>query len=299
MKLKVGSRMSRLAIRQAELIIEELKTVNPALECELVTMKTTGDRILNKTLDKIGGKGLFMKELEAALQEGKIDLAVHSLKDMPMEETKEYPILAFSEREDPRDVLVLPKGVEKWDVKKPVGCSSLRRKIQLHAMYPELEIASVRGNVLTRLEKLDKGEFGALVLAAAGLKRLGLENRISRYFEVTEILPSAGQGVLAVQGKKSLKSITDGIDHKESRWISVAERSFVRRLNGGCSSPVAAYGEIRNGICTLRGLYYNEETGFFKVGQQSLPKEEMADVQNAVRIGMDLAEKLKNEETEK
>ena len=102
-----------------------------------------------------------------------------------------------------------------------------------------------------------------------------------------------------MQGKKSLKSITDGIDHKESRWISVAERSFVRRLNGGCSSPVAAYGEIRNGICTLRGLYYNEETGFFKVGQQSLPKEEMADVQNAVRIGMDLAEKLKNEETEK
>lgn len=298
MELRVGSRMSRLAVRQSELMIEKLETANPDVECKLVTMKTTGDRILNKTLDKIGGKGLFMKELEIALREGKIDLAVHSLKDMPMEEAEEFPILAFSEREDPRDVLVLPEGKTEWDITKPVGCSSMRRKIQLHAMYPDLTITSIRGNVLTRLEKLDRGEYGALVLAAAGLKRLGLENRINRYFAVTELLPSAGQGVLAVQGKKELQSVVEGIDHKESRWISVAERAFVRQLNGGCSSPVAAYGEIRNDRCVLRGLYYNEQTGCFRIGEKTSPKEKIEDIQNAVQMGILLAEELKNEEAE-
>lgn len=298
MELRVGSRMSRLAVRQSELMIEKLETANPDVECKLVTMKTTGDRILNKTLDKIGGKGLFMKELEIALREGKIDLAVHSLKDMPMEEAEEFPILAFSEREDPRDVLVLPEGKTGWDITKPVGCSSMRRKIQLHAMYPDLTITSIRGNVLTRLKKLDRGEYGALVLAAAGLKRLGLENRINRYFAVTELLPSAGQGVLAVQGKKELQSVVEGIDHKESRWISVAERAFVRQLNGGCSSPVAAYGEIRNDRCVLRGLYYNEQTGCFRIGEKTSPKEKIEDIQNAVQMGILLAEELKNEEAE-
>lgn len=298
MELRIGSRMSCLAVCQSELIIEELKEVNPDVQCELVTMKTTGDRILHKTLDKIGGKGLFMKELEMALREGSIDLAVHSLKDMPMEEADDYPILAFSRREDPRDVLVLPEGETKWDADRLVGCSSMRRKIQLHAMYPELKITSVRGNVLTRLEKLDRGEFGALVLAAAGLKRLGLEKRISRYFSVDEILPSAGQGVLAVQGKRELRPMVEAVDHPDSRWISTAERSFVRQLNGGCSSPVAAYGEIRDGICRLRGLYYNEGTGLFRVGERKVPQEAVRDIQNAVQMGKLLAEELKREETE-
>lgn len=296
MKIRVGSRESSLAVKQAELIMEQLQKADSSIRCELVTMKTTGDRILHKTLDKIGGKGLFVKELDAALQEGRIDLAVHSLKDMPMEESGELPILAFSGREDPRDVLVLPEGEREWDKKKPVGCSSFRRKIQLHAMYPELEIASIRGNVLTRLKKLDEGEYGALVLAAAGLKRLGLERRISRYFDVTEILPSAGQGVLAVQGKKEMASVAAGIDDRKSRWISKAERSFVRHLGGGCSSPVAAYGEIRDGFCVLRGLYYNEETGFFKIGEKKMPAEAMAGMEMAVQMGESLADELKNEE---
>ena len=179
MRITVGSRQSRLAVRQAQIVMEELKRHHPEAEISLVTMKTTGDRILNRTLDQIGGKGLFIKELDLALQEGRIDLAVHSLKDMPMETPAYFPVLACTRREDPRDVLVLRRGLENLKEGSVIGCSSLRRKLQLGALYPEAQIKNIRGNVLTRLEKLDAGEYDALVLAASSALALRSASAVS------------------------------------------------------------------------------------------------------------------------
>ena len=198
----IGSRESRLAVIQSEMVRDYIEKNNDGLKAELLTMKTTGDIILDRTLDKVGGKGLFVKELDRALLDGRSELSVHSLKDMPMEVPEELPLLAFSNREDPRDALVLPQGVTELDKTKPIGCSSLRRTLQLAELFPDMECKSVRGNVQTRLKKLDSGEYSALVLAAAGLKRLGLTHRISRYFEPEEMLAAAGQGILTVQGRK-------------------------------------------------------------------------------------------------
>ena len=173
MELRIGTRESRLAVAQAELVGEALKAAHPGLRVALVAMKTTGDRILDRPLDLIGGKGLFVRELDAALRAGRADLAVHSCKDLPMELPEDLPLAALTRREDPRDALVLPRGAKT--LSGPIGCSSLRRKLQLRELLPGVEVVPIRGNVLTRLQKLDKGEYGALVLAAAGLKRLGLE----------------------------------------------------------------------------------------------------------------------------
>ena len=157
--------------------MDAIRAAHPEVGLELVTMKTTGDKILDRTLDKVGGKGLFVKELDAALLDGRVDLTVHSCKDLPMEEDPRIPLAGFSRREDPRDVLVLPQGAEELDPSRPIGCASARRAVQLRALFPGVAVAPVRGNVLTRLRKLDEGQFSALVLAAAGLKRLGLEQR--------------------------------------------------------------------------------------------------------------------------
>ena len=189
--IRVGSRDSRLAVVQAEEVCRALG------DCELITMKTTGDMVLDKTLDKVGGKGLFVKELDHALADGRVDLTVHSLKDVPMEQPDGLPLVAFTKRADARDALVLPES-GAWDKNKPIGCASARRRVQLKALFPDIDVQPVRGNVQTRLNKLESGAYGALVLAAAGLHRLGLEHRISRYFSPDEIIPAAGQGILAV-----------------------------------------------------------------------------------------------------
>ena len=264
-QLRIGSRESRLAVIQSEQVAEYLRS--RGVDAPLVTMKTTGDIILDRTLDKIGGKGLFVKELDKALLDGRSDLSVHSTKDLPMEVPDELPIVGFSRREDPRDVLVLPQGCTEWDRSKPVGCSSLRRMLQLQDLYPEVTFAPVRGNVLTRLKKLDEGQFGALILAAAGLKRLGLGDRISRYFTTEEMIPAAGQGVLCVQGRagEDYAVLSDFFDPVASCCV-VAERSFVRTLDGGCSSPIAAFATLDGSTLRLRGLYYSEATGRHIVG---------------------------------
>ena len=244
-KLIVGSRESKLAVIQSEIIIAEIKKHYPKMEVELVTMKTTGDIILDRTLDKIGGKGLFVKELEQALYDGKIDIIVNSMKDMPAQINDELPIIAIPEREDPRDVLVLPQGITELDLVKPVGCAGLRRKLQFLELFGDIKVEPVRGNVLTRLRKLDDGLYSALGLAYAGLKRLELEHRVSRVFSTQEIIPSAGQGTLAVQGRKDedwefIKAINDA-DAIDS---SLAEREFIKVVDGGCSSPIAAFAEL-------------------------------------------------------
>lgn len=288
--IRIGSRESRLAVIQSEMVMEYLKNECPDREISLLTMKTTGDKILDRTLDKIGGKGLFVKELDKALLERKSDLSVHSLKDVPMEVPEELPLLAFSKREDPRDVLVLPRGSREIDFTKPIGCSSLRRILQLKELYPQAEFKSVRGNVQTRLNKLDGGEYSALILAAAGLKRLGLEERISRYFEPKEMIPAAGQGILAVQGRQGedysyLKHFAD----RDGTKAALAERAFVRYLDGGCSSPVAAHAIIHGDSIYLMGLYYQESTGKYK-------KDSMyGTVDKAEELGVRLAKKLKED----
>ena len=239
MKLRIGSRESVLAVTQSELVMEAIRAFDPSIELELVTMKTTGDKILDRTLDKVGGKGLFVRELDAALLEGRVDITVHSCKDLPMETDPRLPLAGFSKREDPRDALVLPAGKTELDPSLPIGCASRRRAIQLAALYPDMEVAPVRGNVQTRLRKLDEGQYSALVLASAGLKRLGLEGRIARYFTAEEMIPAAGQGILAVQTRAGenypcLAAVTD----REGTICALAERAFVRVLDGGCSSPV-------------------------------------------------------------
>lgn len=282
-KIRIGSRESRLAVIQAEMVIEALKREDPGLEIELVTMKTTGDIILDKTLDKIGGKGLFVKELDKALLEGEVDLTVHSLKDMPMEVSDELPLLAFSKREDPRDVLVLPAGVSELDLSKPIGCSSMRRIRQLKQIFPNAEFEPIRGNVQTRLAKVDSGEYSATVLAYAGLKRLGLEDRVSRIFETWEIIPAAGQGIIVVQGRRGTEiAALESFNDDSSKHLALAERAFVRKLDGGCSSPIAAYAEFVGEKISLRGFYVDESGTQFS-------KAQLGEKADAEKIGEELA----------
>lgn len=285
-RFRIGSRESRLAVIQSEMVMDYIRNQCPEYEPELVTMKTTGDKILDRTLDKIGGKGLFVKELDAALLDGRSDLSVHSLKDMPAEIPTELPLIGFSKREDPRDVLVLPDGVKELDFSKPVGCSSQRRMLQFQKLYPQATFAPIRGNVQTRLAKLDSGEFSATILAAAGLKRLGLENRITRYFSVEEMIPAAGQGVLALQGRIGENyAFLQPFCSEASRITSLCERAFIRELDGGCSSPVAAHATIaEDGKLTLRGLYYVEATGksvieteFIYLAKENLLQKDLSD----------------------
>lgn len=291
MKLRVGSRESRLAVIQSQMVMELIAAAEPAAELELVTMKTTGDKILDKTLDKIGGKGLFVRELDQALREEKADFTVHSLKDMPMEVPEDLPLAAFSSREDPRDVLVLPEGVEELDVSKPIGCSSRRRQLQLKKLFPDMDIQPVRGNIQTRLAKLEAGQFSALVLAAAGLKRLGLEGRISRYFTTEEILPAAGQGILVVQTRKGMDTqCLRLVQDEKTACCAKAERAFVRALDGGCSSPVAAHAVVEGEKLTLTGFYVSGDERIQRKGSIT------GGVAEAETLGSTLARILKEGE---
>ncbi len=258
-RLVIGSRESVLAVVQSRMLMDYLQSAHPELETQLLTMKTTGDKILDRTLDKVGGKGLFVKELDLALRDGRADLTVHSLKDVPMEVAEDLPLLCFSSRADPRDALVLPEGVGELAPDAVIGSSSARRAIQLKKLFPGHEIRPVRGNLQTRLRKLDAGEYGALVLAAAGLQRLGLEGRISRYFTTEEIIPAAGQGILAVQGRAGeAHDYLDGFSDPDATAAALCERAFVRTLDGGCSSPVCAYATREGDTLRLRGLYCDE-----------------------------------------
>ncbi|WP_373132118.1 hydroxymethylbilane synthase [Clostridium sp. M62/1] len=289
-KVRVGSRDSLLAVRQAELVMEVVRKASPETELTLVTMKTTGDRILNQSLDKIGGKGLFVKELDLALMEGRSDLSVHSLKDMPMEIPEELPILAYSPREDNRDVLVLREGLSELPAHPVIGTGSARRKIQAARIYPDAEFKGIRGNIQTRLRKLDSGEYDALILAAAGMIRMGLQDRISRYFSVEEIIPPAGQGIMAVQGRKDDSyPFLIKINSPKSQAMAEAERSFVKTLDGGCSSPIAACALIEGDRLKLRGLYFEEKSGRWVVGSLE------GSVQGPAELGRSLALRLKSE----
>ena len=283
MKIRIGSRESRLAVIQSELVIAAIKDYDSTIETELITMKTSGDRILDRNLDQVGGKGLFVKELELALYEERVDLTVHSMKDLPMEVAEGLPILAVSKREDPRDALILPEGADEIDFSKPIGCSSNRRILQFAKLYPQARFEPIRGNVQTRLKKLDSGQYAATILAVAGLKRAGLTERISRIYEPEEMLPAACQGILAVQGRAGydvgfLSDFTDPVVWQEA----VCERSFVRTLDGGCTSPVAAHAVSDGERIKLTGLNIDADGKPFVQSCEGSASD-------AERLGRDLA----------
>ena len=304
-KIRIGTRDSKLAMLQTQMVADAIKAYDPAVQIEIVPMKTTGDIILDKTLDKIGGKGLFVKELDKALLAESVDLTVHSFKDMTMDIDPRIPILATSKREDPRDVLVLPKDSGALNQALPLGSSSASRNIQLRGLYPQMEIKPIRGNVITRLQKLDSGEFSALVLAAAGLVRLGLSDRISRHFHTQEMIPANCQGVLAVQGRFGFPiEYLSKFHCAEAYNTSLAERAFVRELNGGCSAPIAAYATVDELMqLQLTGLYVNQEA--FEEYKARLEAGEKAEIKivkgshsgsikDAEQVGAYLAKALKN-----
>ena len=243
----IATRESRLALWQAE-HVKHLLTEQLGLNVQLLGMTTRGDQILDRTLSKVGGKGLFVKELETALEEGRAHLAVHSLKDVPMELPDGFELVAILEREDPRDALVSTHfaSVTELPVGALVGTSSLRRMAQLKALRPDLRIEPLRGNLDTRLRKLDEGGYDAIVLAAAGLKRLGLGGRIRSCFEVTEMIPCAGQGALGLEVRSdatALKAALSTLIHAPTWLATQAERAVSRNLGGSCSMPLAAHAD--------------------------------------------------------
>lgn len=269
--IRFGSRKSALAVAQTRILMDAVAAAHPELEVELVTMTTTGDvnmKPFSEASDKFGIKGLFTQELEEALKSGEIDVAVHSLKDVPMYANEELPIVAYSARGDARDALVLPEGAGEMDENLPLGCSSARRRIQLAKLFPQLRVEPVRGNVNTRLRKLDEGQFSALVLAAAGLQRVGLGERISRYFTTDEMIPAPGQGILACQGRAGESyEYLDAVRCEAAACCARAERGFSAELGGGCTAPVGAYAEIIDGELTLHGFYADEAEGIYREGR--------------------------------
>ena len=261
----IATRESPLAMWQALHIQARLRAQYPEAAVELLGMTTKGDQILDRTLSKVGGKGLFVKELEAAMLAGEADLAVHSLKDVPMELPEGFVLAAVAVREDPRDAFVSPKyeSLEALPAGAVVGTSSLRRELMLRAKFPHLKVASIRGNVGTRLAKLDRGEFDALVMAGAGLKRLGLSDRIRHFIEPEMSLPAPGQGALGIEVRETsaVHPFLTFLNDADTRTCCVAERAVSRALGGSCQVPLAAYCIVQNGELWLRAHVGDHRTG--------------------------------------
>jgi hydroxymethylbilane synthase len=258
----IATRESRLALWQAEHVKALLEARGHTVQ--LLGMTTKGDQILDRSLSKVGGKGLFVKELEVALEEGRAHLAVHSLKDVPMELPEGFALACVMEREDPRDAFVSPHFADQGALPQGavVGTSSLRRQVLLQALRPDLKIEPLRGNLDTRLRKLDEGQYDAIVLAAAGLKRLGLESRIRTTFEPTAMLPAAGQGALGIEVRSNRQDLIDALAPlaHQTTWLTVAaERAVSRAMGGSCSMPLAAHGTFTEGVLQLDAAWGDTE----------------------------------------
>ena len=289
--LKIATRQSPLALWQAEHIRARLEALHTDLKVELVTFVTQGDKILDTPLAKIGGKGLFVKKLEAALLDGRADLAVHSMKDVPMALPEGLNLAVICEREDPLDAFVsntynhfdeLPQGAK-------VGTSSLRRKCQILKQRPDLEIIDLRGNVGTRLSKLDAGNYDAIILASAGLKRLGLAERIRHTIQPEFSLPAVGQGALGLECRTDDQAVLDFIQplmHSETNACVRAERAFNAYLEGGCQVPIAGYAVLQNGQIHLEGRVGSVD------GKTLLKAQQIGASENAEQLGVALAQEL-------
>jgi|TARA_B110000503_G_scaffold124205_1_gene190545 hydroxymethylbilane synthase len=292
--VRIATRQSPLALWQSNHVKSQLQCIHPNLSVELVGITTRGDKILDTTLSKIGGKGLFVKELEVALLEGLADIAVHSMKDVPMEFPLGLGLQAICEREDPTDAFVANHYVSLEDLPKGsrVGTSSLRRKTQLLERFPGLSIQELRGNVNTRLNKLDSGEYDAIILATAGLVRLGLSERISQRIAPEQSLPAGGQGAIAIESRlddERIAALLYQLHHLPSAQCVMAERAMNHYLRGGCQTPIAAYA-VLTGLNSdqiwLRGLVGSPDGG------QVVRNDVRGMAKDAEALGIDLAKKL-------
>ena len=296
--LRIATRKSPLALWQAEHVKSRLLALNPELNVELVTFTTQGDKILDTPLAKIGGKGLFVKELEVAMLAGDADIAVHSMKDVPMEFPEGLELGIILERENPRDAFVSNtyKSLEDLPQGAIVGTSSLRRQCQLQRLRPDLVIRSLRGNVQTRLGKLDAGEYDAIILASAGLIRLEMESRIAQYIEPEVSLPAGGQGAVGIElrsGDEETLALLKPLQHDITAARVLAERAMNRRLEGGCQVPIACYALEQDGELWLRGLVGSID------GQRMLTAEYRAPVADAEALGIKAAEDLLSQGADK
>lgn len=290
-KIVIASRESLLAMWQAKFIQKCLGELYPQTEISILGMTTRGDQILDQSLSKIGGKGLFIKELEQALEDGRADIAVHSMKDMPMNVPEGFKLAAITEREDPRDAFVsnrhtsldtLPEG-------SIVGTSSLRRESQLRAQFPHLQVQPLRGNVQTRLRKLDEEQYAAIILAAAGLKRLGLSDRITALLNPEQSLPAVGQGALGIEcraDRTDLVELLQPLHHPETAYCVEAERAMSRVLGGSCQVPLGAFAEIINGTLQLRGFVAQPD------GRRIISDALNGRPETGIAMGQQLAQKL-------
>ncbi|RFA27249.1 hydroxymethylbilane synthase [Alkalilimnicola ehrlichii] len=289
--IRIATRKSPLAVWQAEHVARLLKTFHPGLDVELVRMSTRGDKILDAPLAKIGGKALFVKELEEGLYEGRADIAVHSMKDVPAELPEGLHLPVILEREDPRDAFVSPRyeRVEDLPHGAHVGTASLRRQCQLLARRPDLRVSTLRGNVNTRLGKLDAGEFDAIVLAASGLKRLQFDHRIRYELPPEESLPAVGQGALGIECRiddERVNRLIAPLDHPDTHTRVRAERAMNACLQGSCQVPIGSYALLENGELYLRGLVGSVD------GQRVVRGEIRGAADSAVELGRQLGETL-------
>ena len=289
--LKIATRQSPLALWQANFVKDQLEKFHPTLSVELVPMVTKGDVILDSPLAKIGGKGLFVKELENALLEKRADIAVHSMKDVPMEFPEGLGLSVICQREDPRDAFVSNtyRSLDELPQGAIVGTSSLRRQCQLKQLRPDLDIRSLRGNVGTRLSKLDNGEYDAIILASAGLIRLGLAERIASFIEVEQSLPAAGQGAVGIECRvddEEVKALLAPLADATTTTCVLAERAMNTRLQGGCQVPIGGYAIEQNGEVFLRALVGETD------GSAIIRAEGKSAVENAEALGVSIAEQL-------
>lgn len=290
-KIVIASRESVLAMWQAKYIQKRLGELYPQTEISILGMTTRGDQILDQSLAKIGGKGLFIKELEQALEDGRADIAVHSMKDMPMNIPEEFKLAAITEREDPRDAFVSNQyaGLKELPEDSIVGTSSLRRESQLRAQFPRLQVQPLRGNVQTRLRKLDEGKYAAIILAAAGLKRLGLSDRITALLSPEQSLPAVGQGALGIEcraDRMDLIELLQPLHHHKTAFCVEAERAMSRILGGSCQVPLGAFAEIIDGSLQLRGFVAQPD------GRRMVSDTLAGKPETGIAMGQQLAHKL-------
>lgn len=289
--VRIATRKSALALWQANFVKAGLEAAHPGLQVELVPMSTQGDKILDTPLAKIGGKGLFVKELETAMLEGRADIAVHSMKDVPVDFPEGLMLHTICQREDPRDAFVSTRYQQLADLPQGavVGTSSLRRQCQIKAIRPDLQIKDLRGNVNTRLAKLDAGEFDAIILASAGLIRLGFEARIASFLDVGISLPANGQGAVGIECRTDdlvVQQLLAPLEHKETRICVLAERAMNRKLQGGCQVPIGAFAVLQQNELWLRGLVGQLD------GSEILRSEIKGSAEQAEQLGLQLAEQL-------
>lgn len=289
--LRIATRKSPLALWQAEEVARQLRELHPNLDVELVTMTTMGDKILDTPLAKIGGKGLFVKELEVGILEGRADIAVHSMKDVPVHFPDGLYLPIIMEREDPRDAFVSNTyaSIDELPENASIGTCSLRRQIQLKSYLPNVKIIDLRGTVNTRLQKLDDGDFDAIILASSGLKRLGFAERITQNLSPEKSLPAVGQGALGIEARiddPRVEALIAPLRHAETFTCVGAERAMNHRLNGGCQVPIAAYAELNGDLVTLRGLVG------FPDGSKLYRAEHQGSASDINEIGITVAEDI-------